>query len=213
MRIIRVVVVIIVILGAVGAVLWLSGVIVERPRYLTVHDAIRAGDVRDVVFHLTHGAELDALDASGYTYLHTAAVCGEVKITRLLLDRGMDPNVRVPGKTLRNYTPLHLAARGNHAQVVTMLLEAGADPGARDVDGLTPLHLAALNNADKAARVLIEKGADVNAIDNNGRTPLDLAVRWRKEEVGRVLVQHGAKRAANMESAPNGPQPLDLLLP
>jgi len=205
-------VVVIVIIGAIGAALWFSGVLVERPRYLTVHDAIRAGDVKDVVFHLTHGAELDALDSSGYSYLHTAAACGEVEITRLLLDKGMEPDERVPGKTLRNYTPLHLAARGNHDKIVAMLIDAGADPQARDVDGLTPLHLAAMNNADRAARVLIEKGADVNAVDNEGRTPLDLAVRWHKEEVGRVLVQRGAKRAADMGRG-GGPQPMDLLLP
>jgi len=167
---------------------------VERPRYLTVQEAIRAGDPVDVKYHLTHGTELTEMDESGYTLLHLAAVYDRPEVAELLLSRGLDADRIEKGRTVRNYTALHLAARENAHEVATLLLESGADANARDTEGLTPLHLAARNDSVEVARVLLEHDAEVNARDNHGQTPLGMAVKWNKPHVGRVLVQyHGVK--------------------
>jgi len=178
------------ILGAVGFRVFY----VERPRYLTIHEAIRAGDLVDVKYHLSHGTELTELDASGYTLLHSAALYHRPEVAQLLLSRGLDADRIKEGRTVRSYTALHLAARENTHEVATLLLAGGADPHARDTEGLTPLHLAARNDSVEVARVLLEHDANVNARDNHGQTPLGMAVKWKKPHVGRVLVQyHGVK--------------------
>ena len=179
-----------VVLGAVG----FRAFHVERPRYLTIHEAIRAGDLVDVKYHLSHGTELTELDESGYTLLHSAALYDRPEVAEFLLSRGLDADRVEEGRTVRNYAALHLAAREDTHEVATLLLESGADYDARDREGLTPLHVAARNDSVEVARVLLEHDAEVNARDNHGQTPLGMAVKWNKPHVGRVLVQyHGVK--------------------
>jgi ankyrin repeat protein len=74
---------------------------------------------------------LDVGDTRGFddtTPLHIAAAKGQVQVTRLLLERGSDPNA--PDE--EGIRPLHHAAGGGHAEVVRLLLDAGADRQARD---------------------------------------------------------------------------------
>ncbi|MFP4249747.1 MAG: ankyrin repeat domain-containing protein [Armatimonadota bacterium] len=165
----------------------------ERPRYISARAAIEAGDLEDVEYHLSQGADLNDLDEAGYTLLHTAAMRNRPEITELLISRGLGPDTRDP-ETLNDYTALHLAARENSAGVAAVLLEAGADPDAVDARGRTPLHMAAMSDSADAARVLLEHDAEPNIRDNEDLTPLGLAMKWQKERVGRALVQHGATR-------------------
>jgi ankyrin repeat protein len=55
--------------------------------------------------------------------LHIAALNGNQPMTRLLLERGCDPNV----KDSNGWTALHLAVERGHQSVVLLLLDAGAD--------------------------------------------------------------------------------------
>ncbi|MEA3402580.1 MAG: ankyrin repeat domain-containing protein [Armatimonadota bacterium] len=175
---------------AVGA-LALRGSHTERPRFLTVHEAVRAGDFADVQYHISHGTSLRELDSAGYSGLHVAAIYGRPRAAELLLSKGLDPDIRDRELTIRCYTALHLAARENSDEVARALLEAGADPNARDSGGMTPLHLAAMNDSAQAAEILLAYDANVNARDDEYQTPLGVALEWQKPNVGRVLVQHG----------------------
>lgn len=166
----------------------------ERPRYITVREAVAAGDLRDVRYHADQGADLRQLDEAGYTLLHTAAVNGHAEIAAYLLSKGLESDWRDPELTVSNYTALHLAARENSAEVVSLLAEAGADLNACDARGRTPLHMAATSDAAEAARVLLERGAEPSILDDSEMSPLGLAVRWEKKRVGRVLIQYGGVR-------------------
>lgn len=59
---------------------------------------------------------------SGYTPLHTAAKCGNVRAVRLLMQRDVNPDV--DGKD--GLKPLHVAAQNNQSKVALLLLEKGA---------------------------------------------------------------------------------------
>lgn len=56
--------------------------------------------------------------------LHIAAKQGHLPMTKLLLDRGGDPNV----KGRNELTPLHVATHYGHPDVAMHLLDKGADP-------------------------------------------------------------------------------------
>ena len=58
----------------------------------------------------------------GDSCLHIAALRGDLRAVRLLLDHGLDPNMRGD----MGNTPLHYAAQKGHEQVVTTLMQSGA---------------------------------------------------------------------------------------
>jgi len=69
--------------------------------------------------------------------LHFAARDGHLEVVKLLLERGVDPNVR----NNHDSTPLHYAAKKCHVDVARVLLDHGADPTIRDNKGRTPLDI------------------------------------------------------------------------
>jgi ankyrin repeat protein/beta-lactamase regulating signal transducer with metallopeptidase domain len=122
---------------------------------------------------LDHGADPDAKDRYDWSLLHYA--CGNVDLTKLLLDRGANPNVATP----RGLTPLHFVADGGDKAVTQLLLGRGADVHAKDVDGHTPLSCA--------------EDVDNDAWGNPRKTHLTAEAKAARKEVARILRQHGAK--------------------
>jgi ankyrin repeat protein len=69
-------------------------------------------------------SSLDFQDRNG-SALHAAAAWGRLEVTKWLLEKGMDVNIRaVEGK---QFTPLIRASRAGRAELVGLLLEKGAD--------------------------------------------------------------------------------------
>jgi ankyrin repeat protein len=67
------------------------------------------------------GSELEAHDREGGTPLVYAAVRGDTKSARLLVDAGADVNAR-----MGNLSSIDIALRYGHSEIVTLLLRAGA---------------------------------------------------------------------------------------
>jgi hypothetical protein len=122
-----------------------------------------------------------------YPPLGEAIVANAPELTRLLLQRGADPNARLPdpGDVYADelggagLTPLHLAAAYRSAEAVEALLQHGADPNARDDHGRTPLFYAgSVWTGIRGAPVgvldaLVGAGADLRATDHAGQTVMD----------------------------------------
>jgi ankyrin repeat protein len=115
-----------------------------------LHVAARHGSARAVATFLSHGALIDALDATMATPLMLAVAGGHRECARLLLDRGASTHAA----DVRRETALHKAARHGSAEFVTWLIDAGADRGAQDVHGLTPYGLAFCTNHLRCADLL-----------------------------------------------------------
>lgn len=115
------------------------------------------------MFLLDHGADPHHAEA-GYWALHAAVLREDAALTRALLARGADPNVRLRnGSPQTRYggqwafhrdwvgaTPLWLAAGLGNAEIVRTLLSAGADPRLIPTNGTTMLIAAAQTLTPKA---------------------------------------------------------------
>jgi uncharacterized protein len=130
---------------------------------------------------VTRLGSLSWVDFTGQTPFLRAALAGDVKMMRLLLQHGADPNIATAGGT----TPLMAAAGVNWTVDQTFdegeaaLLEAvklahslGNDLNAKNVLGIRAIHGAANRGSNEIIRYLVEHGADLDAVDNERRTPL-----------------------------------------
>ena len=112
-------------------------------------------DRRDTV---THGGVV----VSGFSCLHIAAQEGRVKITRMLLDAGADPELH-SDNFRAGATPLYVAALHGHTGVASKLIMAGATTTTKStVNGTLPLWAAARVGSRGVVKLLLKAGADVN---------------------------------------------------
>jgi ankyrin repeat protein len=116
--------------------------------------------------------------------LGLAAYYAQAENTRILLERGANPNQ----PATRNITPLMMAAASArpNEEIVHLLIENGADVAARDTDGRTALDWALTQGETEAARVLRAAGAKAASPETkaqprlakarDARTAIELAI-------------------------------------
>lgn len=147
-----------------------------------------------VAFLIAQGADINARDAAGRTYLERLNWRSLTMDTlQILIDRRADLTARdKTGRTL-----LHHFADLGSANRMELLLKQGADVNARDQEGLTPLAILCRNGlAGESASLdlLLKYKADVQIADNTGKTPLDYANTNSAERVKQLLREHAAAR-------------------
>ncbi|XP_021941805.1 ankyrin-1-like [Zootermopsis nevadensis] len=138
-------------------------------------------DVNDVVSHPEYNHRKLPL-------LHIASLYSQEEVVRLLIERGVDINVR----SFDNETALHFAAQRGNVEIMTLLVDAGMSVNETSTGDETPLHVAARHGNLRATEFLVERGADLEIADTIGRTPLMLAVSRGNVEVVRYLTMKGA---------------------
>lgn len=123
----------------------------------------------------------------GSAALHIAANSGSVKLVRLLIENGADPNLlRKDG-----HRPLSVAVVAGDLAMVKELVELGADvtlrydPNDKIPDpveavtlsrqGQTITHIAAAGRSPRIIEYLHSQGAPIDLRNEQGETPLDLA--------------------------------------
>ena len=102
------------------------------------------------------------------------------KSLKILLDRGIDPNIStIDPLTNKECIPLLLAARKGSYEISKALLDHGADPQAHDLENCTALHFAISEPNFQTVmllKCLLNHGININARNGMGRTPLCNAV-------------------------------------
>lgn len=132
---------------------------------------VRAGDARRLGEMLDAGLPVGVRNERGDSLLMLASYHGHLDATRLLLERGADPEQ--PNDA--GQTPLAGAAfKGNEA-IATVLLDAGANVDGTGPDGRTPLMFAAMFDKLEMMELLIQRGADHRLRDADKRSALDYA--------------------------------------
>jgi ankyrin repeat protein len=158
-------------------------------------------------------AEIDRLDASGFSQLHRAAMTGKPNDVKKLLAAGAKIDVR---QREFHGTPLQYAASRGQVEILQALIKAGAKIDARDTNNRTPLMWAADKGQTECIRQLVKAKADVRAVNNGGWTALHYAAQARKKAAAQLLVDSGARTDAlnSQKKTPLDLAPdLDLKLP
>ena len=135
----------------------------------------------------------------GTTPLMRAANSGDVRLMRVLLEHGADPNLTQENGTTLLILASGFGRRGDHnadsqeywrgteeeffAAVQVCVNELGQDVDAANQLGDTALHVAA---GPSIVRFLVEHGASLDAMNKQGKTPLDAALA-RKDKSDRQL--------------------------
>ena len=159
----------------------------QVPQATQLMDALRHGD--RAAFEKLLRENPKAAQAKGFggsTPLMYAALYGDARSARLLLEKGADPNARNEAGA----TALLWAV--DEPETARLLLEHGADANARSEDGLTPVLLAAgrFGSGDLVS-LLLDHGAKLE-----GQPVMGRAAAAGDEAVMRMLIDHGADRKA-----------------
>lgn len=150
---------------------------------------IKEGQLQNVQFLLSKGADVNVQNDRGQTPLMVAASFGHEQITRVLLEYGAKINTRCHD----GQTALIAAAIRGFDRLVRMLVMSGAnvDEGVRS--GKVALSQAAAYGQDKIVQFLIDSGAKVDAFGVSGETALGLAAASGSVKVAKVLLDCGAR--------------------
>ena len=103
--------------------------------------------------------------------IHFAALFGNLKVARLLVEAGANKEA-TDAYLVHHNTALHCACQCGHLEVVRMLIEAGANKDAKRTDGSAPLHLATTSAHLEVVQVLLEAGANKEAKNVDGKAPM-----------------------------------------
>ncbi|KAK9419097.1 putative Fungal N-terminal domain-containing protein [Seiridium unicorne] len=109
--------------------------------------------------------------------------------TKLLLDRGANPNYVFPSNSGIILVSVCAPVFFKSAK---LLVEYGARVNHRNRDGHSSLYWASRCGNPELLRLLLEHGGDVNITDNGGCTPLHLAAKDGKVDIARIVLEHGA---------------------
>lgn len=180
--------------GGVSLLMWtlyhrrpeLTGIVLAHHPGPDVHETAALDGADRLAGLLDADPDLrDARSPDGFTPLHLAAFFGGEAATRLLLERGADPDAEAHNPT--RVTPLHSAVAGGSAAVVRLLLDRGAAVDARQQMGFTPLMGAAANGRLEILKLLLERGADRSIASEEGKTAREYAESRGRSDAAALL--------------------------
>jgi hypothetical protein len=178
-------------------------VVVPNPATRELWRIAECGEIHKLDAVLSQ-AEINARNEHGMTALMRAARHGRVKMVRVLLERGADPNVARSD----NFTALSLAAFFGHTEIVEVLLKHGARTDVETRYGTSPHMWAKARSFGDVVRC-IEKGVDqskpvqpaVKEFAPGEPTPSTVSVRTLKDPPEIWDLVHEAPRNFNAGSA------------
>ncbi|NMG29942.1 ankyrin repeat domain-containing protein [Aromatoleum evansii] len=146
-------------------------------------DAVRHGNVPEVLRRLEEGLPSDWQDTEGCSLVFLAAFHRRWDIVDALLAHGA--SIDLPDR--RGWTPLFWAAFNGHADIVSFLIGRGADPDLRTEDGEWPLFWAVYKGHTAVVRNLLIGGARRDLLDEEGHDMLWLARTLKRRDIIAML--------------------------
>jgi hypothetical protein len=118
--------------------------------------AVTEGDTAIVIKHLDAGTVSVKDIFFGWSPLLSAAAKGQVKMVKLLAERGADLNYRHP---ITKMTAVAHAAYDGNNELLEVLLQKGADPNIKGRAGVSVLRLATDQGHPDSVAILTKYGA------------------------------------------------------
>ncbi|EPS65316.1 hypothetical protein M569_09458, partial [Genlisea aurea] len=141
---------------------------------------------------LSVGADPTAQDTQhAQTALHTASMANDAELVRIVLEAGVDVNIR----NVQNTIPLHVALARGANSCVGLLLSAGANCNMQDDDGDNAFHIAAdtakmiRENLEWIRIMLRYPEAAVDVRNHSGKTLKDLLENLPREWISEDLME------------------------
>ena len=145
-------------------------------------ECCRNGSLEEVQALLDAGAEVNATvpddfdtdwdPLGGYSIVHIAAENPDIRVIKLLVERGADVNVG----DWYNSSPLYYAASKNTLDMVKYLASLGNDPLYENYDGDNLLSVAACNPHKDVLEYFLRLGVDIDGVSDIN--PLGVAMRY-----------------------------------
>jgi ankyrin len=155
----------------------------------------------DVVRALAQrGVNLEATSAENYyTALQLATKYGHEKVTRVLLEHGVQPM----NKGDLNSTPLHVASTGGHVEVARLLLQYMKGQGLEEESDYqyTALYRAISNGHCEVVTLLLDHGANAHHTAHEGVTPIMVASMRGHLAVVKILFELTGKEGLEATDA------------
>ncbi|XP_074657452.1 uncharacterized protein LOC141910635 isoform X2 [Tubulanus polymorphus] len=147
---------------------------------------------KDVIVALVNGgAHLDFRTKEGMTAMHKAAIRGNLKALKALLELGSSPNY----KDKRNLTPTYYAVNNDTpALALELLLHDHGTVDSQDEQGWSEVHQACRFGRVQHLELLLFYGANMNMHNASGNTPLHVCAAHNQESCARVLLFRGANK-------------------
>jgi len=140
------------------------------------------GNIDMMALFVSHGANINAMNAVREQPLMHAAWKGHRDAVRWLLDHGAQVN-----RGGLEWSALHYAVFAGHRDVVNTLIARGADINARSTNGSSPLMMAAREGHADLAQLLVNLGADTSIRNDWGDDALVWAMRYGNPQIARMV--------------------------
>ena len=150
--------------------------------------ALQDGDLASVQAALAAGGKVQTKDENGSHALLVAALGGNARIVKLLLENGAQVNAI--SDSAGDTALMGAVAKPGQLEVAKVLLDNGADVNAVSAYGITVLTMAAMGENAKIVKLLLDRGARVNFKNNEGITALMMA---NNAEIAKLLLDKGAE--------------------
>lgn len=167
-----------------------NGKVDKKKLNASLFDAVRQDNRKAAKTALVAGADVNAMNNLGFTPLQYAELTNDLKMGKILIAHGADPN---KGRdSLTGINALSAAAMNGRTDFALLLLNHGANVNARDRMGGTALGQAIDGRYIQTSLILIQHGADINAKDHFGETVLMEATKLNHAHTVLFLLKQGA---------------------
>ena len=103
-------------------------------------------------------SKINILDECGWTPLYRTVIAGDLFASKILLEKGADPNIQCS----MGETPLYQAVDMCKLDHVKLLIKSGANPNIVQDDGFSSLHAAVIRQNLLIVKFLLKNGGDPN---------------------------------------------------
>jgi len=186
--------------------------------------AIVNGDMTRLEEIYDSGIDVNMVDVSGWTALHTAIYHGHHNVIKWLLKYGANVHVR----DKHGNSPLKIAVETDQNKIIELLVQTGAhltespmklgealcnavkknsctrlksyrlaqaDLNSSDSCGRTALHVACSLGAEKCVKLLLESDASIQKLDTNGLSPIMCAQKNNYPDIVDIILQEENKNS------------------